>query len=321
MVSAADSATFFQIVVEGVGLGALYALVAMGFALIYKVTGVLNFAQGEIALVGAYLVVFFGTGAAIDWLQVSAPVAVAATVVVGIVLGILLERVVFRPFIGEPVLSVIIVTLALGGIFSGFVNFLFGQNFKGYPDALVLDWSVGLPLGASIPGSYAIAVLLSLVIVAALMLFFRYTVTGSILRAAASDEQAAMVLGVSIERTVAVAWALSITITTIGGVLLAMSSGGASVSIKTTGIIILAAVVFGGLDSIPGAFVGAIVVGLLRELGSYYFEGGTAVVAPVVDVQLNFGPGFGNILPLILLLVVIVVKPYGLFGTERIERL
>ncbi|PSQ13454.1 branched-chain amino acid ABC transporter permease [Halobacteriales archaeon QS_8_69_73] len=320
MVSAADSVTFFQIVVEGVGLGALYALVAMGFALIYKVTGVLNFAQGEIALVGAYLVVLLGAGALVSS-PLLAAVAVAAAVVVGILLGVLLERVVFRPFIGEPVLSVIIVTLALGGIFSGFVNFLFGQNFQRYPDALVLDWSVGLPLGASIPGSYAIAVLLSLVIVAALMLFFRYTVTGSILRAAASDEQAAMVLGVSIERTIAVAWALSITITTVGGVLLAMSSGGASISIKDTGIIILAAVVFGGLDSIPGAFVGAIVVGLLRELGSYYLEGGTAVVAPVVDVQLNFGPGFGNILPLILLLVVIVVKPYGLFGTERIERL
>jgi len=321
MVSAADVVTFFQIAVDGVGLGALYALVAMGFALIYKVTGVLNFAQGEIALVGAYLVVLFGTGAAVGGLQVSAPVAVAATVVVGILLGILLERVVFRPFIGEPVLSVIIVTLALGGIFSGFVNFLFGQNFQRYPDALVLDWNVGLPLGASISGSYAVAVLLSLVIVAALMLFFRYTVTGSILRAAASDEQAAMVLGVSIERTIAVAWALSITITTIGGVLLAVSTQGPSPRIATTGIIILAAVVFGGLDSIPGAFVGAIVVGLLRELGSYYFEGGTAVVAPVVDVQLDFGPGFGNILPLILLLVVIVVKPYGLFGTERIERL
>ena len=322
MVSAADVVTFFQIAVDGVGLGALYALVAMGFALIYKVTGVLNFAQGQVALVGAYLVVLLGTGAAIDGLQVSAPVAVAATVVIGVLLGILLERVVFRPFIGEPVLSVIIVTLALGGIFSGLVNFLFGQNFRRYPDALVLEWNVGLPLGASIPGSYAVAVLLSLVIVAVLMLFFRYTVTGSILRAAASDEQAAMVLGVSIERTVAVAWALSITITTIGGVLLAMSSGGASTtSIKTTGIIILAAVVFGGLDSIPGAFVGAIVVGLLRELGSYYLQGSTAVVVPVVDVQLDFGFGFGNILPLILLLVVIIVKPYGLFGTERIERL
>jgi branched-chain amino acid transport system permease protein len=164
-------------------------------------------------------------------------------------------------------------------------------------------------------------VALALVVVVALMLFFRYTVTGSILRAAASDEQAAMVLGVSIERTIALAWALSIGITAIGGVLLAMSSGGAGFSIVATGIIIFAAVVFGGLDSIPGAFLGAIIVGLLQELGSFYLEGGSAVVLPVVDVQLNFGAGFGEILPLIFLLVVIVVKPYGLFGTERIERL
>lgn len=315
-----DVATFFQIAVEGIGLGALYALVAMGFALIYKVTGVLNFAQGQIALVGAYVVVILGTGAVLSS-PLPAWAAVAGTILLGIVLGLLLERVVFRQFIGEPVLSVIIVTLALGGIFAGFIQFLFGRNNKSYPDPLLFDWSIGLPLGASINAAYAIAVFISLAVVVTLMLFFRYTVTGSILRAAASDEQAAMVLGVSIERTIALAWTLSITITAVGGMLLAMAVGGAAFSIETTGIIIFAAVVFGGLDSIPGAFIGAIVVGLLEELGSYYLEGGSALVAPVVDVKLNFGAGFGEILPLIFLLVVIVVKPYGLFGTERIERL
>lgn len=307
-----DVATFFQIAVEGIGLGALYALVAMGFALIYKVTGVLNFAQGQIALVGAYGVVILGTAAVLST-PLPAWAAVAATILLGIVLGLALERIVFRQFIGEPVLSVIIVTLALGGIFAGFTQFLFGRNNRSYPEPLLFDWSVGLPLGASINAAYAIAVLISLVVVVTLMLFFRYTVTGSILRAAASDEQAAMVLGVSIERTIALAWTLSITITAVGGMLLAMAVGGAAFSIETTGIIIFAAVVFGGLDSIPGAFIGAIVVGLLEELGSYYFEGGSAIV--------NFGPSFGQILPLIFLLVVIIVKPYGLFGTERIERL
>lgn len=307
-----DVATFFQIAVEGIGLGALYALVAMGFALIYKVTGVLNFAQGQIALVGAYGVVILGTGAVLST-PLPAWAAVAATILLGIVLGLALERVVFRQFIGEPVLSVIIVTLALGGIFAGFIQFLFGRNNRSYPEPLLFDWSVGLPLGASINAAYAIAVLISLAVVVTLMLFFRYTVTGSILRAAASDEQAAMVLGVSVERTIALAWTLSIAITAVGGMLLAMAVGGAAFSIETTGIIIFAAVVFGGLDSIPGAFIGAIVVGLLEELGSYYFEGGSAIV--------NFGPSFGQILPLIFLLVVIIVKPYGLFGTERIERL
>ena len=307
-----DVTTFFDITVSGVGLGALYALIAMGFALIYKVTGVLNFAQGQIAMVGAYGVVFLGTGAVLSS-PLPAWAALGATILLGVVLGILLERVVFQQFIGEPVLSVIIVTLALGGIFSGFIAFLFGRNFLAYPGALTFGSRLSLPLGASMQTAYAIAVVLALMVVAALMLFFRYTVTGSILRAAATDEQAAMVLGVSIEGTIALAWTISIAITAIGGILLAMSGGGAGFSIEATGIIIFAAVVFGGLDSIPGAFIGAIVVGLLQEYGSFYFEGGTAIV--------DVGPGFGEILPLLFLLVVIIVKPYGLFGTERIERL
>jgi branched-chain amino acid transport system permease protein len=315
-----DLTTFFDIVVSGIGLGALYALVAMGFSLIYKVTSVLNFAQGQIAMVGAYSVVIFGTTSLLPT-ALPAYAAILVTIVVGVVLGLLLERVIFRQFIGEPVLSVIIVTLALGGIFEGFIAFLFGRNFKSYPAELTFDWSVGLPFGASIQGAYAIAVVIALLIVVALMLFFRSSVTGSILRASASDEQAAMVLGVSIERTIALAWTISIAITAIGGILLAMSSGGAAFSIETTGIIIFAAVVFGGLDSIPGAFIGSIVVGLLQELGSFYLEGGTAIVVPGLDMQANFGAGFGEILPMIFLLVVIIVKPYGLFGTERIERL
>src|SRR6056297_586162 len=120
-----DVTTFFDIVVSGVGLGALYALVAMGFSLIYKVTGVLNFAQGQIAMVGAYSVVIFGTASLLPT-ALPAWAAVVVTILVGVLLGIALERVVFRQFIGEPVLSVIIVTLALGSIFEGFIAFLFG---------------------------------------------------------------------------------------------------------------------------------------------------------------------------------------------------
>lgn len=312
--------TFIDISLSGLGLGALYALVAMGFSLIYKVTGVLNFAQGQIAMVGAYGVVIFGTATVLP-AAIPAWTAVLVTVLLGLVLGLALERVVFRQFIGEPVLSVIIVTLALGSILEGVIFFLYGQNAQAYPSALTLGGQLSLPLGTSMQAAYAVAVAIALVVVAVLMLFFRETVTGSILRASASDEQAAMVLGVSIERTIALAWTLSIAITAIGGILLATSSGGAAVSIENTGIIIFAAVVLGGLDSIPGAFIGSIVVGVLQELGSYYLVGGTAVYVPFTDIQANLGAGFGEILPLVLLLVVILVKPYGLFGTERIERL
>ncbi|MHB9286469.1 branched-chain amino acid ABC transporter permease [Halobacteriales archaeon Cl-PHB] len=315
-----DVTTFLDILLDGLGLGALYALVAMGFSLIYKITGVLNFAQGQIAMVGAYSIVIFGTASVLPT-ALPAWAALLVTIGGGIVLGLLLERVVFRQFIGEPVLSVIIVTLALGGIFEGIIFFLYGQNAQAYPEALTFNWQLGLPLGTSMQGAYVIAVAIALVIVAGLMMFFRRTVTGSILRAAASDEQAAMVLGVSIKRTIAIAWTISIAITAIGGILLAMRSGSAAVSIENTGIVIFAAVVLGGLDSIPGAFIGSLVVGLLEELGSYYLVGGTAIVVPFTNFQADFGAGFGQVLPLVLLLVVIVVKPYGLFGTERIERL
>jgi Branched-chain amino acid ABC-type transport system, permease components len=260
-----------------------------------------------LALLGAYGVVIFATPAVLG-LNLPAIVAVLATIVVGLVLGIVLERIVFRHFIGEPVLSVIIVTLALGGIINGLLRFLVGPNFRSYPAALKPGWSIDLPLGASIGASFTLGVVLSLVVVVSLMLFFRYTVTGSILRAAAADEQAAMVLGVSIERTIIIAWALSIAITSIGGILLAMASGGAGFTIESVGIIIFAAVVFGGLDSIPGAFLGALVVGVLQEYGGYY---ATEVI----------GPGAGEIIPMVFLLVVIIIKPRGLFGTERIERI
>ena len=303
-------ATLFEVLVRGIGIGAIYALVAMGFTLIYKVTGVLNFAQGQLALLGAYLVAVLATPVALGGLdiQVAAPIAIVATIVFGLLLGVFLERVVFRQFIGEPVLSVIIVTLALGGIITGLVQFLIGRDTRSYPDALQPDWSVPLLFGVDLSASFTLGVVLSLAVVIALMAFFRYTVMGSILRAAASDQQAAMVLGVSIERTIVLAWAISIAITAIGGMLLAMSQGAAGFGIYAVGILIFAAVVLGGLDSIPGAFIGAIVVGVLQEFGYYYLEG-------------HVGDGFGQVLPMVVLLVVILVMPYGLFGTERIERL
>ena len=300
-------ATFFEVFVRGLGLGAIYSLVAMGFVLIYKVTGVLNFAQGQFALLGAYLVAILAPPALI-FLELPAALAVVVTIVVGLFLGVVLERVIFRHFIGEPVLSVIIVTLALGGIITGGIQFFFGRDSRAYPATLQFDWSVPLLFGVDLNASFALGVVLSLVVVLALMAFFRYTVMGSILRACSSDQQAAMVLGVSIERTIVLSWAISIAITSVGGILLAMSQGGTSFGIYGVGILIFAAVVFGGLDSIPGAFIGAIAVGLLQEIGDYY-------VAPAV------GPGFGEVLPMLLLVVVILVMPYGLFGTERIERL
>ena len=198
--------TLFEVLVTGVGVGALYALVAIGFSLIYKVTGVLNFAQGQFALLGAYLIVVLSTPLLIA-LELPAAASIVITIIFGLLLGVILERVIFRHFIGEPVLSVIIVTLALGGIITGGLRFLIGPDYRSYPSELQPDWSIPLLFDVTLSAPFAMGVLLSLVTVLALMAFFRYTVMGSILRASASDQQAAMVLGVSIERTIVLAWA------------------------------------------------------------------------------------------------------------------
>ncbi|MFC7073662.1 branched-chain amino acid ABC transporter permease [Halovenus rubra] len=304
-----DVGALFSVLVTGIGVGALYSLIAIGFSLIYKITGVLNFAQGQFALLGAFLVVTLSTSLPLWMFDVQVPVVAALilTVLIGAALGLLLERFVFRYFIGEPVLSVIIVTLAFLSIIDGGVRFFISSQYRAYPDALQPDWSVSLPFDTAVQAPFVLGVVLALLTVAGLMAFFRYTVMGSILRASASDQQAAMVLGVSIERTIVVAWALSIAITSIGGILLAMSSGGAGFTIGDVTILVFAAVVFGGLDSIPGAFIGGLVVGVLRQFGVYLEE--------------FLMPGLDSVLPMVFLLVVIMVMPYGLFGTERIERL
>ncbi|MGM0717390.1 MAG: ABC transporter permease subunit, partial [Halobacteriota archaeon] len=143
-----DVATLFEVIVTGIGLGAVYALVAIGFSLIYKVTGVLNFAQGQFALLGAYLVVVLTTPLLIA-VELPAAAAIVVTLIFGLLLGIVLERVIFRQFIGEPVLSVIIVTLALGGIITGGIRFLIGPQYRAYPEALRPNGSGRLQSGRS----------------------------------------------------------------------------------------------------------------------------------------------------------------------------
>lgn len=294
--------TFVQASLTGIGLGCIYALVAMGFALIYKTTDVLNFAAGQMALLGAYLVVILVSIAVPPYL------AVVVTLLLGMLLGLVLERVVFRHFIGEPVLSIVIVTLALGAIIRGAVNMTGGGTFVSYPETLLVTGRVEILYGANLSGPFALGVVAALASVLVLTSFFKYTVVGATLEAAAGDQQAALSLGVSIRRTIAISWIIASLITFVGGILLATARGGSAMEIEVVGIIILAAVVIGGVDSIKGAFVGSIVVGLVAQYGQVY-------AAPII------GPGINTVLPLLLLLVVLLVKPYGIWGTERIERL
>lgn len=293
---------FANLTISGLGLGSIYALAAMGFAVIYKTTGVLNFAQGILVVVGAYSIVLLsGVG-------IPVPVAIVGALAFAIVLGLFLERAVFRHFIGEDELAVVIVTLALIPVFNGLLQAIMGgQRFRAYPDSLSIE-SVALPLGLEMRGSYTLGLLLAVVTVVVFVAFFRYTVLGSALRAASDDQQAASVLGISISQVIKISWALSILLAVLAGIGIGITHGGASFGLDMVIVFIFAAVIFGGLDSVLGAFVGSLVVGLLEMYGGHYYE-------------IVFSPGFDLVLPMLFLLGVIVVKPYGIWGTERIERL
>lgn len=291
-----------RLTLRGIGQGSLYALPTIGFVLVYKVTDILNFAQGTLVVLGAFTVIIFTD------LGLSVPVSLLLAIIVAVALGLVLERVVFRRFIGEPELSYVLVTIALISVIGGLVQAIVGGRlYFGYPDEVLIE-SLALPFGFTIRGSFAIGIVASLLILAVLVFFFKYTVLGAGLRATASDQQAAMLLGISISQATKIAWVLSITITVVGGILLAMSLGGATFAFEIVIVLIFAAAIFGGLDSLIGAYIGSIMVGTLEIFGGFYYT-------PI------YGSGFGPVLPMLFLLGVIIVKPYGLLGTERIERL
>jgi branched-chain amino acid transport system permease protein len=290
---------FLQILISGLVVGAVYALVAFGFVLIYKSSDVINFAQGEFLLVGAYialsLVVFY---------QVPFLAAVALTLSMCVILGIVVERLVLRPFIGERAISVIMATLGLSLLMRGLIQMIWGtetRTFPGiFPDTPVRMGDV--VVSQVYLWSLAIAVLL----LAVFTIFFKYSSTGIVMRAAADDQVAALSMGISVKRIIAIAWAIAAVVAAIGGVLLG-NINGVNPSLAYIGLMVLPVVILGGLDSVPGAIVGGFTIGLLESLAGGYLD-------PLV------GGGVKEVVPFVVLLLVLMIRPYGLFGKEIIER-
>jgi branched-chain amino acid transport system permease protein len=285
---------FIQLTVYGLANGAVLALAALGFVLIYKATSVINFAQGELLLVGAYL---FYT--AFVLLRLPLAVAVVAGVVVAAVLGVAVERVVLRPLIGEDPIAVIMVTIGLAAILKAGVQMFYGTTPRQMPKVLPTG-SVDIA-GAPVPLDRLTAVGVAAVALGAFSAFFRWSRHGIAMRAVADDQQAALVQGISVRRIFALAWALAAVSALLGGVLLA-DLAEVSQNLANFGLVVFPVVILGGLDSVPGTIVGGAVIGLLSQ----YAEG--------------FSPGTSQVVPYVALVLILLVRPYGLFGQVRIER-
>ena len=294
-----DQILFLQLVVIGVAIGSIYALVALGFVLIYKATDVLNMAQGEMLMIGAYI-----SYSLIAEFRIPALPAFLLTLGFAVALGLAVERAALRPLIGQPIISVIMVTIGLSIFLRAMVFAIWGTNIQRYPlpiqDSIVQLGPV--PIAEVYLWSLGICALLA----AALTLGFRFTRMGIAMRAVADDQQAALSVGISVRRVFAAAWVVAAIVSAIGGVLLANIQG-VGPGLGAVGLIALPVAIVGGLDSIPGAIVGGILIGVLENLSAGY-----------LDTPL--GGGVRQVAPYVFLVVILLVKPYGLFGKERIER-
>ena len=285
---------FLQLSVTGLSNGAILALAALGFVLIYKSTGVLNFAQGEFLLVGAYTI-YAAVSFGLPW-----PLAVAVALAVAVLLGVLVERLVLRPLVGESAIAVIMVTIGLAAVLRAVVQLIWGTTPRAFPD-FIPESSLQVA-GARIPVDKLWAVGLAGLVLLAFALVFQRSRQGIAMRAVADDQQAALVVGISVRRIFALAWALAAASAVIGGLLLA-NLVGVSGDVASFGLVVFPVVILGGLDSIPGTLVGGVVIGLLAEYTSAYID-----------------PKLQEVVPFAVLVLILLARPYGLFGQARIER-
>jgi len=290
---------FSQLFTTGILVGSIYALVALGWTLIYKCSGVLNLAMGELTLIGAYVCLTF--------YQWGFPfiLALILTLVVGFALGILTEILFLRPMVGEPVLSVIMVTVGLSFFFKGVVELIWGTDTVVFTPAV---FSIEpMKLGKIVIGQvYLWAFIASIILLLAFVSFFKYTKWGLSMQATADDEMAALSLGVNAKVVYALAWAIAFMAAGVGGTLLG-NINGLNISVGYLGLLVLPAVVLGGLNSVPGAIVGGLVIGVLQNLADGY-------ISPLTP------GGVKDVFPFAIMVIVLLFKPYGLWGWIRIER-
>ncbi|GAB1842374.1 branched-chain amino acid ABC transporter permease [Achromobacter xylosoxidans] len=291
-----DGLFFLEVTLAGLGSGGLYALAALAFVIVYKATRVVNIAIGEFLMMGAY--VFYAFAAGMAW-----PVwaAIAGAVALSAVLGALVERVTIRPMLGESPISVFMITVGLASILVGVVELIWTADQRRLPEFMP---RAPVMVGEAFVAPkvfYGFWVALALVLL--VLAVFRYWRGGVALRATASDQGAAYAMGINVPRVFSLSWAAAGVIAAVSGVIVG-AIGGISSSMGVFGLSVLVVVIVGGLDSVAGALVGGIFIGLLEAWAGAYLGGEYKLLATFV-----------------VLVAVLMMRPYGLFGTREIERL
>jgi len=293
---------FLQLVISGIVVGSIYALSALGFVLIYKSSRVLNIAHGQIIASGCFIAY-----ALTVWVGIPIYISFILSMIITFFLAMSVERVFLRRLIGEPIISVIMVTIGLMSILDGIIYLTpFGPGNYSFPEFLppesITFWKL------SISWTQLIGVITTAVLIAGFSWFFKKSTIGISMRAVSDDQLASMSIGVSVPRVFGLAWATAGLSAAAAGIIIGNITGINFDTIRAFGIAVFPVVILGGLDSILGAVVAGIIMGLIQQFASGYLDG-------------NWGlNGTAEVLPHIILLIILLFMPHGLFGTHEIER-
>jgi branched-chain amino acid transport system permease protein len=294
-----DFGFFLLLMSNGILIGLMYALIALGFVLVYKATDAVNFAQGEFVMIAALAV-------ALSVLAAGAPLWIAILVGIGgmIAFGFALERVVLRKLIGRPVIAVVMATIGLASILRGVGPTFFGAGTKNLALPISDEPFIIGPL--FVPPIQVLGAAVSVVFIAAFSWFFLWSRKGIAMRAVADNQQVAMAMGINVQRYFGLAWAMTGVVSALGGIIWGNMLG-VDVNLSLVGFKVFPVVILGGLDSIPGAIIGGLIVGLVENVAAGYVD-------PYV------GGGTKDFAPYVLMILALMIRPYGIFGKRIIER-
>jgi branched-chain amino acid transport system permease protein len=296
---AEDLGFFWALILNGAAIGLMYGLIALGFVLVYKATDAINFAQGEFVMLAGFVV---ASALAFEGMFLIAAVVIVLAVMIGFSFG--LERVVLRPLLGRPVVAVIMATIGLASVLKGFVLVRFGGETRGVP-LPIGDEPIHIGTG-SLPPIQLVGAIVAIALFVAFTWFFKKSRMGVAMRAVADNQQVAQAMGINVERYFAIAWAMSGIVAALSGIVWG-SMLNVDVHLALVGLKVFPVVILGGLDSIGGALVGGLIVGVVEALAAGYLD-------PYV------GGGTKDFAPYVLMILVLMFKPYGIFGKRRIER-
>ena len=290
---------FIQLFASGIAVGCLYALIALGFVLIIKATDILNFAHGEIIMISSLLCYFLMAKYHFSFLTAS-----LITVLIAALLGVLTERLVLRPMLGEPIFAVVMITIGLSIFLRSMAGILFGHDNYVFPSPFPKE-PMNLA-GITLSMTQIWVMISTALLVLVFFIFFKYSRMGLAMRGTANNQETALLMGISTKRVFAMVWGIAFVTAAIAGIFLANVMV-VNIGLTFTAISAFPAIILGGLESIPGAIIGGLAIGVIENLAGGYLD------------QM-IGGGVKDVTPFVVLFLMLMFKPYGLFGKEEIER-